>query len=39
MDVVYETCLECGTCYVVCDKEAVDWNYPRGGYGVCYRLT
>ena len=39
LDVVYETCLECGTCHVVCDKEAVDWNYPRGGYGVCYRLT
>ncbi len=39
MSVVYETCLECGTCYVVCDKGAVDWTYPRGGYGVNYRLT
>ena len=39
LDVVYETCLECGTCYVICDKEAVNWNYPRGGYGVCFRLT
>jgi ferredoxin like protein len=39
MDVVYETCLECGTCHVVCDKGAVNWSYPRGGYGVCFRLT
>ena len=39
LTVVYETCLECGTCYVVCDKGALDWSYPRGGYGVNYRLT
>ncbi len=39
LSVVYETCLECGTCYVICDKGAVDWSYPRGGYGVNYRLT
>jgi ferredoxin like protein len=39
LDVVYENCLECGTCYVICEKKAVDWTYPRGGYGVYYRLT
>ncbi|OGO30337.1 MAG: ferredoxin [Chloroflexi bacterium RBG_16_56_11] len=39
LSVVYETCLECGTCHVICDKGAVDWSYPRGGYGVCCRLT
>ena len=39
MSVVHETCLECGTCYVICDKGAVDWNYPRGGYGINFRLT
>lgn len=39
VDVVYETCLECGTCLVICDKGAVSWEYPRGGYGVCFRLT
>jgi ferredoxin like protein len=39
MSVVYESCLECGTCLVICDKGAVDWGYPRGGFGVCYRLT
>ena len=39
LSVVYETCLECGTCHVICDKGAIDWSYPRGGYGVNYRLT
>lgn len=39
LSIVYETCLECGTCLVICEKGALDWNYPRGGYGVCYRLT
>ncbi len=39
LDVVYENCLECGTCYVICEKKAVDWTYPRGGYGVFYRLS
>ena len=39
LDVVYENCLECGTCYVICEKKALDWTYPRGGYGVCFRLT
>jgi ferredoxin like protein len=39
LSTVYETCLECGACYVVCDKGALDWSYPRGGFGVCYRLT
>jgi ferredoxin like protein len=39
IDIVYETCLECGSCHVICDKGAVNWSYPRGGYGVCFRLT
>jgi ferredoxin like protein len=39
LSVVWENCLECGTCHVICDKGALDWSYPRGGYGVNYRLT
>lgn len=39
LSVVYENCLECGTCQVICEKKALDWTYPRGGYGVNYRLT
>ncbi len=40
MDFVYDGCLECGTCYVVCDKNAFTrWRYPRGGFGVSFRMT
>jgi ferredoxin like protein len=39
LSVAYENCLECGTCYVICEKGAIDWTYPRGGFGVYYRLT
>jgi len=37
MEFSYEGCLECGACQKVCDKEAIDWKYPRGGFGVCFR--
>ena len=30
-------CLECGTCKIACVKGAIDWSYPRGGFGVQYR--
>jgi ferredoxin like protein len=33
----YEGCLECGTCKFACPRGAVDFSYPRGGYGVYYR--
>ena len=27
----YEQCFECGTCYLVCNKEgAISWSYPDG---------
>lgn len=32
----YEGCLECGTCRLICPLEAIDWSYPRGGFGVRY---
>lgn len=32
----YEGCLECGSCRIVCDTEALDWTLPRGGFGICY---
>ena len=33
----YENCVECGTCFVMCDQGAVKWSYPRGTYGVKYK--
>ena len=37
VEFAYDGCLECGACRQVCDKKAIDWKYPRGGYGVCFR--
>jgi ferredoxin like protein len=34
----YEQCFECGACYFVCTQEgAIQWTYPRGGFGVTFR--
>ncbi len=36
----YEQCFECGTCYLLCNKEgAITWTYPEGGYGVVFKRT
>jgi ferredoxin like protein len=35
----YEHCLECGTCYVACERKAIEWEYPRGGWGVSFRAS
>lgn len=32
----YEGCLECGSCQIACDKGAIEWSYPRGGFGVSF---
>jgi ferredoxin like protein len=34
----YQSCMECGSCRIVCPSGAVNWNYPRGGFGVSYRF-
>jgi ferredoxin like protein len=35
----WEGCLECGTCLLACEPGAIEWNYPRGEYGVQYRTS
>jgi len=34
----YEGCLECGSCRIACDKGAIAWVYPRGGFGISYQF-
>ncbi len=34
----FEGCLECGTCLIACRECGIDWNYPKGGFGVQYRF-
>lgn len=36
--VEYAGCLECGSCYLTCPLGAINWRYPRGGFGVQYRF-
>ncbi len=38
VELVTDGCVECGTCRLVCDEENVDWNYPRGGFGILYKF-
>jgi len=35
--VVYEGCLECGSCRIGCPYTNITWNFPRGGFGVQYK--
>lgn len=36
--IAFQSCIECGTCRVMCPKSNVDWKYPRGGFGVSYKF-
>ncbi len=33
----YEGCLECGSCRIACESDAVLWTLPRAGFGICYQ--
>jgi len=37
ISVGYEGCLECGTCRVACPHGNIQWEYPRGGFGVSWK--
>ncbi|MHA1144367.1 MAG: 4Fe-4S binding protein [Candidatus Helarchaeota archaeon] len=32
-----EICLECASCWQVCDYGAIIFNYPKGGTGVVFK--
>ena len=38
VQVDYEGCLECGTCFIACPHDALTWHYTRPGFGVQYRF-
>ncbi|MDA8094791.1 MAG: ferredoxin family protein [Betaproteobacteria bacterium] len=35
---ITDGCLECGTCRVVCLARNLEWEYPRGGYGIQFKF-
>ncbi|ACV62776.1 4Fe-4S ferredoxin iron-sulfur binding domain protein [Desulfofarcimen acetoxidans DSM 771] len=39
ISVGYEGCLECGACRIACPNGNIWWSYPRGGYGVQFKLA
>ncbi len=34
----YEGCLECGSCRIACEHLNVDWQFPKGGYGIAHKF-
>lgn len=36
--IVYQACLECGSCRIGCPYGNIIWSYPRGGYGISYKF-
>ena len=39
VEISTDGCLECGTCRIVTSATGeVEWNYPRGGYGILYKF-
>lgn len=35
---ITDGCLECGTCRIVCTQRNLEWEYPRGGYGIQFKF-
>jgi ferredoxin like protein len=33
-----QSCIECGSCRLMCPHNNVEWKYPRGGFGVAYKF-
>lgn len=39
VEAVVDGCVECGTCRVVTAQTGeLEWNYPRGGFGVLFKF-
>lgn len=39
VEITPDGCMECGTCRVIAQATGdIEWNYPRGGYGVLFKF-
>jgi ferredoxin like protein len=38
VQIAVQSCVECGTCRVLCPYYNVSWKNPRGGFGVSYKF-
>ncbi|MBM3578311.1 MAG: ferredoxin family protein [Alphaproteobacteria bacterium] len=39
VEIATDGCVECGTCRIIAEASGdIEWNYPRGGYGVLFKF-
>lgn len=39
VEITADGCVECGTCRIIGEPSGdIEWNYPRGGYGVLFKF-
>lgn len=38
VQIAFQSCIECGSCRLMCPYQNVEWKYPRGGFGVSYKF-
>ena len=39
VEIATDGCVECGTCRLIAEPTGdIEWNYPRGGYGVLFKF-
>ena len=38
IQISYQSCIECGSCRIRCEKDNIEWKNPRGGFGVAYKF-
>ncbi|MFB9982582.1 ferredoxin family protein [Mesorhizobium newzealandense] len=39
VEITPDGCMECGTCRILCEASGeIEWNYPRGGFGVLFKF-
>lgn len=38
VQIAYQSCIECGSCRLMCPHNNILWKYPRGGFGVAYKF-
>jgi len=32
-----DKCVECGSCFIACEEDAIDFTYPPAGTGIVYK--
>jgi ferredoxin like protein len=38
IQIAHQSCIECGSCRVMCPHNNLVWKYPRGGFGIAYKF-